>query len=101
VRGLVKIGNGELPQDFTMYVSAKRTDDPSWRGPGGQVDARGQFMIENLPPGEYELQVSVYSRTPGDKRVEQLQPIFSKVKERVVVSNGAEARATLVVDLSQ
>jgi len=101
VRGLVKIGNGELLQDFTMYVSAKRTDDPSWRGTGGQVDARGQFMIESLPPGEYELQVSVYSRTPGDKRVEQLQPIFSKVKERVVVSNGAEARATLVIDLSQ
>jgi hypothetical protein len=102
VRGQVKIVGGELPQDLTIYASAKRADDLTPRNPGGvQVDARGQFLIENLTPGEYELQINVYSRVPGDKRADLFRTLFSKVRERVIVSNAAEARATLVIDLSR
>src|SRR5262249_48133280 len=100
VRGQVKVIGGELPQDFILIASATRADDPASRGQIAQIDGRGQFMIEGLTPGEYELQMSVISREPMDSRVQKLGPSITKVKERVVVSNGGEARATLIIDLS-
>ena len=101
VRGQVKVIGGELPQDFILTAFATRTDDQASIGQRSQIDGRGQFMIEGLTPGEYELRMSVISSASMDRRVPKLGPLITKVKERVVVSNGGEARATLIVDLGR
>ena len=101
VRGQVKIIGGELPRDFILMAVAKRADDPESWGESDQIDGRSQFMIEGLTPGEYELQLSVYSAAPMDARISKLEPLITKARERVVVSNGSEARAILIIDLSR
>jgi hypothetical protein len=104
IRGQVKIVGGALPEDFTLIAYTRRTGNESAQGTSGQsgqVDARGQFRIENLLPGEYELQLSVYSRMANDKRIPQFLTLLSQVRERLVVSNNAEAQATLVLDLGR
>ena len=98
VRGQVKVIGGELPQDFLLTALAKRADDPASIAQSAPIDGRGQFMIQGLAPGEYELQLSVMSGEPMDKRVPKLGPLITKVRERVVINNGAEMRATLIID---
>jgi hypothetical protein len=60
IRGVVKVEGGALPQGMRLMVMARRTDGASGGGRGGgmmpvQVDAQGQFQIERLVPGTYEV----------------------------------------------
>ncbi|HEX4949445.1 MAG TPA: carboxypeptidase-like regulatory domain-containing protein [Blastocatellia bacterium] len=65
IRGIVKIEGGALPQGMRLMVMARRTDGAGggggFGGRGGsgmmpaQVDAQGQFQIERLVPGTYEV----------------------------------------------
>ena len=65
------------------------------------VDAQGQFRFEDLTPGEYVLRLDISSRVRTDERVPQLAPMIRRAQARVVVSNGAEAQAMLLVNLSR
>ncbi|MBI1760049.1 MAG: carboxypeptidase regulatory-like domain-containing protein [Acidobacteria bacterium] len=57
VRGQVQIVGGQLPEGGRVMVSARRTDSQvtGGGGPASPVDARGQFVIQGLSAGEYEL----------------------------------------------
>jgi hypothetical protein len=62
IRGVVKVEGGALPQGMRLMVMARRTDGAGsggGRGGGGmmpaQADAQGQFQIERLVPGTYEV----------------------------------------------
>jgi protocatechuate 3,4-dioxygenase beta subunit len=92
VRGVVKVEGGQLPENARMIVSARRRGDaaasPSSRG--AQVDARGRFLIEGMPSGEYELTLQAY--IPGAQRR------FTPTRQNVTVINGTEAEVTLVFD---
>jgi protocatechuate 3,4-dioxygenase beta subunit len=101
LRGQVKILGGVIPDTVFLSVSANRVDQPSAPPISGRVDARGQFSIENMPPGTYELRPFVYGRSPEDPQIARLRRLFSPVMEVVVVSNNNEAHATLVVDISR
>jgi hypothetical protein len=64
------------------------------------VDARGQFIIDGLTPGEYEVTVTPlldYGADPLDPRI--TQALYS-TKERVIVNSDAQ-RVTLVVNIGQ
>ena len=56
---------------------------------GGEVDSRGRFVLENLPPGEVEVVVNALGRYRG--RASQL----------VLVPDGGEAGVTLTLELTQ
>ncbi len=61
IRGVVKVEGGTLTQGMRLMVTARRTDGAGGSGGRGggmmpaQVDAQGQFQIERLVPGTYEV----------------------------------------------
>ena len=61
-----------------------------------ELDARLQFFIENLPPGDYELVVRGVTPTEGKPPT----PI-EFLKQPVSVSNGVETKVNLVVDVKK
>lgn len=92
VRGQVRVENGQLPEDMHFYVTAHRPGTSETSLPGTEVDARGRFVLEGLPPGEYQLRL-VGGRGPNGPR-------FQPVSQNVSVTNGVETQATLVIDLN-
>jgi hypothetical protein len=103
IRGEVKVVNGTLPGNLRLYVNARRTQEQTMaRGmQNGEVDQGGRFVIENLAPGEYELQVSPGSY-PGAARPDaRLSRALGQVKQKVVVSSNNQPPITIMIDLSQ
>jgi Carboxypeptidase regulatory-like domain len=92
IRGVVNLENGSLPQGMTMFV---RVSKPGETVPGGirpaQVDARGHFLIEGMPPGTYELTVMVPGWRESPPR---------RVKQEVNVQNGVTTDVVITIDLS-
>jgi len=59
VRGEIRYENGVLPPGSRVVVRVTPTDKYN-QLTGTDVDARGRFQIERLPPGSYWLDVVVY-----------------------------------------
>jgi hypothetical protein len=93
IRGVVKLENGSLPPEMRLFV---RVTKPGETGPTGgirptQVDARGHFLMEGIPPGTYELTVN-FPGAPG------FPP--RRVKQDVSVQNGVTTDVVIIIDLS-
>jgi Carboxypeptidase regulatory-like domain len=103
IRGEVKVVNGTLPGNLRLYVNTHRAQEQMMeRGrQGGEVDQGGRFVIENLAPGEYELQV-IPRFYPGTAQPDpRLSRAVGQVKQKVVVSSNNQPPITIVIDLSQ
>ncbi|MDQ3652333.1 MAG: carboxypeptidase regulatory-like domain-containing protein, partial [Acidobacteriota bacterium] len=88
VRGQINIVGGVLPEGGRMIVHVRRQDSDSSRsGQSAEVDARGRFLIEGMPAGEYELMLRSWSRGPRERSLPQ-------VKQSVTVSDGTESNVT-------
>jgi protocatechuate 3,4-dioxygenase beta subunit len=97
VRGEVKIEGGSLPEGITLRVVIRSPASESRRfNRGAEVDARLHFVVENIPPGNYEVVVTGVTQTPGAKPT----PPVEYLKQPVTVTNAAETRVSLVVDLA-
>ena len=108
VRGVFKLEGGPLPQNGVMHVSLRRLGEYQdslnpillYSGADGvsassQVDARGQFFMEGLIPGTYEMTAAIYvigSRGP-------IGGPFRSTKQQVVVSDGGVTNVTVTVKL--
>ncbi len=102
VRGQIRIVGGTLPELIRLSARARRADTGLTVGSQGQVDPRGQFRIENLPPGEYEVFLSpFYSRNEPPSGYEEFTKLLTGIKQRVTVANNSEAQADLLIDLSR
>ena len=62
---------------------------------------RGQFVIENLLPGEYEIRIVPVYFPDGQSLNDEFRLLLKSVKERVVLGGASQQQVTLVVDLSQ
>jgi protocatechuate 3,4-dioxygenase beta subunit len=91
LRGQVRVENGTLPEGAQLYVSARRPTAAEPTLPGAEVDARGRFVMEGLPAGQYELRLG--SNGLGGGRI-------PPVVQNVVVTNGVETQVTLVIDMA-
>jgi protocatechuate 3,4-dioxygenase beta subunit len=91
LRGQVRVENGTLPEGAHLYVSARRPTAAEPTLPGAEVDARGRFVMEGLPAGQYELRLGV------NGLVGQRIPA---VVQNVSVTNGVETQVTLVIDMA-
>jgi protocatechuate 3,4-dioxygenase beta subunit len=96
-RGQVKFQNGEPPRNVCFYVTTERRGEcaecqTSFYAP---VSAGGQYTLEGLPPGEYELTLYARSCGAGD------QPRIAPMKHAIRVANGVEARADFIIDLNK
>jgi protocatechuate 3,4-dioxygenase beta subunit len=92
IRGHVSIQGG-LP-DFEVRVIARPLNGNSISTSGNsRIDQKGDFVIENIGPGEYEVWASVSGAASGGKRT--MSP-----KLTVTVTDGAPAEAALVLNLN-
>lgn len=96
LRGKIDVENGTLPADARFFVWARIFgEDPAMRFSGSnlrpQVDARGQFVVEGLTGGTYEVEAGVYS--PSGK-------LGYTKKQQVVITQGATTTVNITVDLN-
>lgn len=94
IRGEVKFEGGTLPNEAAVMVMLRR-DGVATRG-GTQVDSRGQFVIENLAAGNYEVLVQLVNLGPLRSPFRPSMP----VKQTVTVSDGAESQVLLTLNLT-
>ena len=94
IRGEVKV-EGTLPEATTLLLNVRSASGEN-KGLNRfvEVDARNRFVLENVPPGSYEL--TLRATTAEGKNATTIQ----SVKQNVTVSNGAEAHVTIVLDLT-
>jgi hypothetical protein len=101
IRGEFRIVGGALPAGYKFFASARRVDQPAQNQPGAEIDARGQFVIENLPPGEYEIRVVPAFFPDGQPLSQEIRRLISSVKERVVLSGGNSPPIVITLDLNR
>ena len=93
VRGVVKLENGPLPTGVQMYVRLTKPGE----NPGGirptQIDARGHFLMDGIPPGNYELVVHFFGTGAP-------QPPPPAAKREVSVQNGVVTDVIITIDLT-
>ncbi len=104
IRGTVKFVNGAMPSDARIYVAVRRAEagpetGGTFMNSGGEVDARGNFRIANLPPGTYEVIVNVAMMRPppGTQAPPRPRP---PLRQTVTVNDETETEVQFVIDLS-
>ncbi|MCA1575743.1 MAG: carboxypeptidase-like regulatory domain-containing protein [Acidobacteria bacterium] len=96
IRGTIEVQNGTLPPNaqFSVWIQ-KLGEEPgtiaSASSASIQVDARGQFVVDGLMPGTYELHAGVY--IPGTRGSTPTK------KQEVAVAAGV-TNVTFTLDLS-
>jgi hypothetical protein len=92
LHGQLKIIGGSLPSGIHWFILASRPDQPRQNLQlGAEVDARGEFTLEHLSPGEYELKVV----PTGGVNPQTLSAIFAFKESVVVTANNPPIAITL------
>lgn len=89
VRGVVKIENGSLSPNGRIYVQITRPGEENSYFRPIMVDDRGNFLVEGVPSGPYDVNVSVL-----DGRVRK------SVKQSVTLSDGVVTDVRIPVDVA-
>lgn len=93
LRGRVTIQGGTLSPDSEISVWARPLNSTIYNSHRTvDVDAKGNFVIEGLAPGDYEVEASVSSQGPGTGR-------RVSAKQQVTVTPGTPAQTSLILDL--
>jgi protocatechuate 3,4-dioxygenase beta subunit len=101
LRGQLKISGAALPEGSMFYLRATLVEGTAMSGTGSEVDMRGNFVLENLMPGPYELRLSIYNRINPRAVDQTLMRKVSQFKQIVNVGSGGDAQITLTLDLSR
>ena len=88
IRGTVRVEGGALPAGAYMDAAFIRPGSSVTIG-HTRMDARGQFVFERVPPGNYDVGVNAYLPTG---RV--------SARQAVVTSNGVTTEVTITLNLS-
>lgn len=97
LRGTVVVKTGSIPPDARMIITVLRRLNDYSNGPyinaqaSVQVDARGQFVAENLVPGTYEV--------IAEAIVQQPRKIIASKRQVVVVTAGLTNTVSITLDL--
>ena len=95
IRGSVEVTNGTLPSGAKYFVAVRNVPvDPMVVSPWNfaQVDARGQFIVEGMFPGTYEISVNIWS---ADERTN-----FGEKKQQITVTAGSTNNVTLSIEIN-
>ncbi|MEK6300878.1 MAG: carboxypeptidase regulatory-like domain-containing protein [Acidobacteriota bacterium] len=104
IRGHVTIQGGPLPIEESMrrpialFAVARSPNVPgSSRDPNCLVDAKGDFLIENLAPGDYEVEVTLDLFRPSIYPESEYEKYITSTKQAVTVSSKSSAQVALVL----
>lgn len=92
LRGSLVVENGTIPPNGQLFVWARNTAASAPVFAVAKIDARGQFVFENLLPGTYELTSGIIVQ--GSR-----EPLVSK-KQEVTVASGSIGTVTIKLDLN-
>lgn len=95
ISGQINLTGGTLPPNTFLNVYAQMLNAPPTNGGarGAQISANGKFVIDNLLPGEYEINVN-------PPYVQNQTNRLKSVKQKVTVKNNMEATVTINFDLT-
>ena len=91
IRGVVSWQNGTMPPGMRVMIRLSKPGDAVPYNRQAEVDARGQFFMENLPSGMYELRAMVSGR--GVART-------LEDKKEVSLNDGTVTNVTFTIDVS-
>lgn len=98
LRGTIVAENGTMPAGGRFFVWLRRVEEGntsiSWGSAQPQLDSRGQFQVDNMFPGTYEIHAGVAVQMSEGRT----QMIPNK-KQEVVVTAGIN-NVTVTLDLS-
>lgn len=97
VHGRVSVQGGALPPGTRVSISIAPVGSPTRGIRFAQADAAGEFLLKDVPAGDYELSVRTILPSVAGARP-QVLPLF---KQPVSVKNGSDTEVTVVLDLSQ
>jgi hypothetical protein len=106
VEGTVKFQNGTLQPGARVFArltpSGQQAQGRGANLGAANVDSRGNFIIENVPAGSYNLTVTVFNPQAGRRgqRQQTQQPPVS-TQQQVIVNEGQVSNVTAVLDLGQ
>ena len=102
LRGEVKVIGGSLPPHMGIYLNLIRLNEFEEGPPrGADVDARGQFIFQNLTPGEYEIRPVSLIFQPGEPWDKSLSKIIYNSRQKISIGTNGQSKITLVIDLSR
>jgi protocatechuate 3,4-dioxygenase beta subunit len=93
LRGSIKVENGTLPPGSRFAVRLARIGDAPTAMPTnvGQVDGRGNFLIDGVEAGTYEVIATVITPDRTNQR---------SIRQQVSLTAGATTQVTLILDAS-
>lgn len=105
IRGQVKIVGGVLPESVLLRAFVTRPDPARSSGAmsmgaSAEVDVRGQFVLQGLMPGQYEVRLMPMFRTQPKDGEQRLRLKLSQLKQMINIGPG-ETQATFTIDLGQ
>ena len=92
IRGIVTFENGTPPPGTRVLIQISKPGENIQLNRQGEVDARGQFLIDKLPPGVYELRPTIY----GGGR----NPRTLDIKKEVSLIENAVTNVTISIDVA-
>src|SRR5262245_12904953 len=99
--GKLKVVGGSLPDGDRYQPCATRTDQNALYSQGAIIDGRGQFVIEHLAPGAYEISLFAVPLQSVTQLSPEISQRLSSVKEKVVVGSDNQQPVTIVIDLAR
>ncbi len=102
LRGEVKVISGALPPHVGIYVNLHPLNESeSATALGANVDARGQFIFQNLIPGDYEVRLISVNLQPGERLDRSLSKLIYGVRQKITIGVASQPTVTLIIDISQ
>ena len=91
IRGLVKLENGSPPDGARIFMRLAKPGEAFSSFRSGMVDERGQFLMDGLPAGTYELSTTLSGTHSVPPRT---------VKREVILQDGQVTELTITIDMA-
>lgn len=101
IRGRLELVGGTLPEGISINVLAQPSERGSGNGKTTLLDARGQFVLDGLLPGDYNLRLSANYPLLSAQELNLLTRKIESYTRRVSIANGSQIQVTITIDLSQ